>query len=204
MPALCQLAVFSFATAVPEGTGGSHWLCQPLFKPPGQCRPGVLGSSEWSSAMLRDPLGQSLWGDRPFVPVKSCSKSSLLGQRCHQQVPPVGARAGGGGSHQMFVPAASSPQTLICTDGWGRGWSVSLPRPRGCGIVVLLGKKENKESSLHHALIHPTPGTGRSDTASSTPRLALLSSPPQPANSCSPLQGSGCSEGWAQRAAPVP
>lgn len=117
MPALCQLAVFSFATAVPEGTGGSHWLCQPLFKPPGQCRPGVLGSSEWSSAMLRDPLGQSLWGDRPFVPVKSCSKSSLLGQRCHQQVPPVGARAGVGG-----VTSDVCPCSFITTDADLHRW----------------------------------------------------------------------------------
>lgn len=45
--------------------------------------------------------------------------------------------------------------------------------------MVLLGKMENKGSSLHYVFIHPALGTGRPGTASSTPGLALLISPAQ-------------------------
>lgn len=65
-------------------------------------------------------------------------------------------------------------------------------------MAVLLGERENKESSLCYAFIHPALGTGRPGTASSTPGQPSSAIPAAAA-----LQGSGCSERWGQRAAPA-
>lgn len=71
---------------------------------------------------------------------------------------------------------------------------MSLPGSSGSAAlysVGLLQKNERKQISLHYVFIRPTLGAGRPGSASSAPRPALSSSPPQlsrqpkPANSCS-------------------
>lgn len=66
---------------------------------------------------------------------------------------------------------------------------------------MLLGRKQNKESSLLYVFIHPILGTGRLGTARSTPGLAPLTRPAQQSQHSWSLQGSGCSKRWGQRAA---
>lgn len=119
---------------------------------------------------------------RVFVPGKCSSKFLLiLGQRCHWQVAHEWQHQLGK-AHQMFLPAASSPWTLICKKGWSQGRSVSLPRLRGSealSSLVLLEKNERKQIPLHYVFIRPMLGAGRPGSASPALGPALPRSPPQ-------------------------
>lgn len=186
----------SFATLVLEGIWGPHWLCQPLFKPPGQSWPGLLGSSEGSSATLRDPLGKVLWGDRPLVPVKSCS-NSFATSKYHGWVPALVWGHIRGLSLQLCHLRLCSART----GGAGHG---VCPSPTEGLWDPGASWEEGKQGELAPLCLHPSrPGHREAGHCQLHTWAGSADQPRGDPGRCGSLQGSGCSGGWGQRAAPV-